>query len=205
MPSAEANPSSAAEAPAEVRDGAWVDLAPYTVGDYHPGRGALVRLIWILVSCVAFEGGWFVLGRVKPWVLRRFGAKIGRGVVIKPNVRIKHPWRLSVGDHVWVGQGVWIDNIVEVEIGSHVCVSQGVYFCTGSHDHRRPSFDLTPQAIRVGSGAWVAARATLLPGVSIGRNALVAACSVVTSDVPPGVIVAGNPARKVRDREQPAT
>ncbi len=196
-------PPTDAAAYVQPRDGAWIDLAPYTVGDYHPGRGALVRLLWILVSCVFFEGGWFVLGSVKPWLLRLFGATIGRGVVLKPNLRIKYPWRLSIGDHVWVGQGTWIDNIVGVEIGSHVCISQGVYFCTGSHDHRRRTFDLTPGEIRVGSGAWVAAQATLLPGVTVGRNALVAVCSVVTKDVPPGVIVAGNPARVLRDREPP--
>ncbi len=204
MPSDVPNPYQSHLAQNDGTDGAWVDLAPYTTGDYHPGRGAAVRLMWILVSWLLFEEGWFVLSSVKPWILRRFGATVGSGVTIKPNVRIKHPWRLVVGDHVWIGQGVWIDNIVDVTIGSHVCVSQGVYFCTGSHNYRRRSFDLDARPIHVGSGAWVAARATLLAGVSIGRNAIVAAGSVVTKDVKPAEIVAGNPARKLRDREPPS-
>lgn len=188
---------------ARAPSGAWIDLAPYTVGDYSPGRGKLVQLFWWYTSLVFFESGWFPFVGFKPSLLRLFGAKIGEGVVFKPHVRIKHPWRLEIGDHTWIGQDVWIDNLADVRIGSHACVSQGAYFCTGNHDHRSAGFDLIPEEITVGDGAWVAARCLLVAGVRVGANALAAAGSVVTRDVPPGVIVAGTPARPVGERTPP--
>jgi putative colanic acid biosynthesis acetyltransferase WcaF len=141
------------------------------------------------------------LTRSKPSILRLFGARIGRGVVIKPHVRIKYPWRLSVGDHCWIGQDTWIDNIADVTICSHVCVSQDCYLCTGNHDHRRKSFDLVARPITIETGAWVAASSLLLAGVKVGANAVVAAGSVVTKDVAPATMVGGNPARLIKQRE----
>jgi putative colanic acid biosynthesis acetyltransferase WcaF len=157
--------------------------------------------LWYFVSLAVFESGWFPLVRPKCWLLRLFGATIGIGLVIKPQVWIKYPWRLVVGDHCWIGQGVWIDNLADVQLGSHVCVSQQVYICTGSHDHRKPTFDLITRPVEVGNGAWLGARALILGGVSIGANAVVAGGSVVVKDVPAATIVAGNPARPVGSRE----
>ncbi|MEM6329832.1 MAG: WcaF family extracellular polysaccharide biosynthesis acetyltransferase [Planctomycetota bacterium] len=186
-------------------DASWTDLAGYTVGDYSPGRGPLWRLAWYYAGLLLLESGLLPFRSVPPLLLRAFGAKIGEGVVIKPGVRVKHPWLLEVGDHCWIGQDAWIDNIAPVKIGSHVCVSQGVYFCTGSHDHTTPRFELAERPITVGNGAWVAARATLLAGVTVGSNALVAAGSVVTKDVPRATIVAGVPARTIGPRKPPRT
>lgn len=183
--------------------GSWVDLAGYTPGDYRPGRGKLVQVVWYLVSVALFESGWFPLSRLKPAILRAFGAQIGRGVVIKPNVRIKYPWRLVIGDHVWIGQEVWIDNLANVRIGSHVCVSQRAYLCTGSHDHRSRGFDLQIGEITLEDGCWVTAAATVLGGVTVGENALVTAGSVAPRNVPPGKIAAGVPARVIGERQPP--
>lgn len=180
---------------------AWVDLSGYSTPDYHPGRGILVRLLWYYTSLLLFESGWFILTRTKPSILRLFGARIGRGVVIKPHVRIKYPWRLSVGDHCWIGQDAWIDNIADVTIGNQVCVSQDTYLCAGNHDHRRKSFDLIARPITIENGAWVAASSLLLAGVTVGANAVVAAGSVVTKDVAPATMVGGNPARLIKHRE----
>lgn len=160
-----------------------------------------MRLLWYFTSLMLFESGWFIFTRAKPSILRLFGASIGRGVVIKPHVRIKFPWRLSIGDHCWIGQGLWIDNIADVAIGSHVCISQNSYLCTGSHDRRRRTFDLIASPISVGDGAWIAANSILLPGVTVGANAVTAAGSVVTKDVASATIVGGNPARLIRLRE----
>ncbi|MEQ8847074.1 WcaF family extracellular polysaccharide biosynthesis acetyltransferase [Botrimarina sp.] len=186
--------------PAEA---AWVDLSGYTPGDYRPGRGAAVRVAWYLTSVLLFESGLFPVTRAKPALLRLFGARIGRGVVIKPNVRIKYPWRLTVGDHVWIGQEAWIDNLADVRIGDHVCVSQRVYLCTGSHDHRRRGFDLKTGPITLENGAWVAAGAIVLGGVRICANSIVAAGAVVGRDTPAGKIVGGAPARVLADRRRP--
>jgi putative colanic acid biosynthesis acetyltransferase WcaF len=183
---------------------AWVDLSSYDNRSYSPGRGRLVRALWYVVSLVIFESDWFPLGGVKHWLLRLFGAKIGRGLVLKPQVWIKYPWRLVVGDHCWIGKGVWIDNLADVTLGSHVCISQQVYICAGSHDYRKPTFDLITRPVLVGNGAWLGARALILGGVSVGANAVVAAGGVVTKNVPAAAIVAGQPARLVRSRERGA-
>ena len=183
---------------------AWVDLASFSNPEYDPGRGILIRTVWYFLSLTVFESGWVPLGRLKIWLLRAFGAKIGEGLVIKPHVRIKHPWRLTLGDHCWIGQGTWIDNIEDVHVGSHVCVSQLTYFCTGNHDYRRRTFDLDARPIRVEDGAWLGARCLILGGITIGANAVVAAGSVVNRDVEAAAIVRGNPATPLeRPRERP--
>ena len=181
----------------------FVDLSIYDNSYYYPGRGIAVRTLWHYCSVIFFEGGWFPFNNAKVWLLRRFGARIGRGVTIKPNVRIKYPWRLAIGNHCWIGEDVWIDSLVDVEIGDNVCISQQVYLCTGSHDHRRRAFDLITRPIRIGNGAWLGARCTIFQGVIIGANSLVAGGSVVTKHVAAKAIVAGNPAIEVARREPP--
>jgi len=173
------------------------DLSRYDNRDYDPGRGRLVRALWYVVSLMLFESGCLPVSAPKRWLLRCFGARVGRGLVVKPHVRIKYPWRLTVGDHVWIGQEVWIDNLAEVRLGSHVCLSQRAYLCTGSHDPRRESFDLITRPIEIEDGAWLAAGCLVLPGIRVGAGAVLAAGSVVTKDVPEGATVAGNPARAI--------
>ncbi len=192
-------PSAHSEGPPE----SWVNLAAFDNPEYAPGRGVILRTIWYYCSLLLLESGWLPVSGLKARMLRLFGANIGVGLVIKPHVRIKYPWRLTVGDHCWIGQGVWIDNIEDVRIGSHVCVSQLAYFCTGSHDYRRRNFDLAARPIAVRDGAWIGARATLLPGVSIGANAIVAGGSVVTKSVDAAAIVGGNPAKLLARRQPP--
>lgn len=106
-------------------------------------------------------------------LLRLFGAKIGDGVVIKPRVQIKYPWKLSIGDNSWIGEHVWIDNLAEVSIGHDVCISQGAYLCTGSHDWTSATFDLITQSITLEAHSWVCAKATIGPGSVLGHGAVV--------------------------------
>lgn len=183
---------------------AWVDLSDYTAGGYRPGRGKLTQVVWHFVSALVFESSCLPTSGMKCSILRAFGAKIGRNVTIKPNVRIKYPWRLVVGDHTWIGQESWIDNLADVRLGSHVCLSQRAYLCCGGHDHRRRGFDLVVGDITLEDGSWVGAGAIVLGGVTVGANAIAAAGSVVTHHVPPAKIVGGVPARVLADREPPA-
>ena len=179
---------------------ASVDLSTFDNRTYQPGRGRLTRALWYFTSLMFFESGWLPLSLPKRWLLRLFGATLGRQLVIKPHVRIKYPWRLSVGDHCWIGEEAWIDNLADVSLGNHVCISQQVYLCTGSHDHRKRSFDLITRPILVGNGAWLGARALILGGVTVHPNAIVAAGTVVTKDIPEGAVVAGQPSRTIGSR-----
>ena len=133
-------------------------------------------------------------------MLRMFGATLGQGLVLRPGLRVKYPWRLSVGDHTWLGEDCWIDNLAEVTIGSNVCVSQGAYLCTGNHDWSDAAFSLMVQPITLRDGCWVGARAVICPGVTLDECAVAAAGSVVTKDVPAYEIHAGNPAKFLRRR-----
>lgn len=161
-------------------------LGEYQNESYDSGRGFVIRMIWYYVSLVVFESGWFPFSSMKSFVLRRFGASVGEGVVIHPNVRIKYPWRLSIGDHCWIGREVWIDNLDDVILESDVCISQGAYLCTGSHDHRSATFELKTGPIIVEHGAWVCCRAIVLGGATVRRLSLVPANQVHsnTPDLP---------------------
>ena len=148
---------------------------------------------------------WFFSGRLllasflpgtfwRKQVLRLFGAKIGSGGRFKPRLQITCPWNLVIGSHCWIGESTWIDNIAQVVIGDNVCLSQGTYLCTGNHDYRAEAFDLRLAPICVESSAWIAANATVAPGVTIGKFAIVSLGSVVFKDIPECAIVKGNPA-----------
>lgn len=166
---------------------------------FSRGRPPWVELLWMLVQGV-FVRSWIPGAAHRRVVLRLFGARIGRGVDIKPGVRVKFPWRLTVGDHTWIGEDAWIDNLGEVTIGANCCLSQGVYLCTGSHDWGRPSFDLIVKPIRIDDGAWIAARAVVGPGVTVGKGAVLGLGSAATDDLQSWKIHIGVPARPIRDR-----
>lgn len=157
-------------------------------------------VLWYGLSWLVFESGLMPLSRIKCRLLRAFGATIGAGLVMKPNVRVKFPWKLTVGNNCWIGQDVWIDNLAEVTLGDDVCLSQGAYLCTGSHDIRKESFDLITRPVRVERGAWIGAKAILLPGTTIGAGTVVAAGSVVRGAIGEDALIAGNPAEVVGAR-----
>jgi putative colanic acid biosynthesis acetyltransferase WcaF len=129
-----------------------------------------------------------------------FGAKVGRGVTIKPQVKITFPWKLRVGDHVWLGEECWLLNLERIVIGSHVCISQRAFLCAGSHDFKQPRFDLITKPITLADGAWVGAGAWVGPGVTFGSHAVLTAGSVAAKDLEPFGIYRGNPATLVKQR-----
>ena len=109
--------------------------------------------------------------------------------MLKPNVRIKFPWKLEIGDYSWIGQDVWIDNLDQVTLESDVCISQGVYLCTGSHDRKSPTFELRTGAIVIAHGAWLACRCIILQNVRVGRGAVVGAGRVVSQNIDDGAFL----------------
>ena len=134
-------------------------------------------------------------------ILRIFGAKIGTGGRIKPKLRVTLPWKLEVGNHCWLGEDIWIDNLEKVKVCNHVCISQGAYFCTGNHNYKSRKFDLMSNGIKIHSGAWIAAKAVLAPGSEIGSGAVVSLGAVVKGQVAAESIVSGNPAEFIGYRK----
>jgi putative colanic acid biosynthesis acetyltransferase WcaF len=175
------------------------DLSIYTTGDYQPG-GLLKRLIWYCINFLFFINPLCLSSGLKRFLLRIFGAKVGNGVVIKPNVNIKYPWNLKIGNHVWIGEGVWIDNLGEVALGSHVCLSQGALLLSGNHDYKSTTFNLMVGKIKLEDGVWIGARAVVCQGVICYSHAFLTTGSIATSDLEAYGIYQGNPAKKIKDR-----
>lgn len=164
------------------------------------GASRLKQMAWYFVNALFFINPLNPGSRLKRGLLRLFGAKLGRGVILKPGINIKYPWKLTIGDYTWIGEKVWIDNLASVEIGKNVCLSQGAMLLTGNHDYTRTSFDLIIKEIVLEEGVWIGARALVCPGV-IGRShAVLAACSVATGVLEPFRIYQGNPAVAIRER-----
>lgn len=177
------------------------DLSKYDNSWYDPGAGLFKRMLWYFVNAVVFKSYWLPVNGIKVFLLRLFGAKVGKGVFIKPYVSVKYPWFLEIGNHVWIGEEVWIDNLAQVKIGDNVCLSQGAMLLTGNHDYRKETFDLIVMGIVLEEGAWIGAKAVVCPGVVCHSHSLLAVGSVATKNLEGYTIYQGNPAVKVRERE----
>ncbi len=178
-----------------------IRLDQYTVDPaYNPGASLGRQLLWYFIGQPLFRAYWLPISGAKVALLRAFGAKVGKGVRIKPGVRVKFPWRLAVGDHVWIGEDAWIDNLAEVTVESHVCISQGVYLCTGNHDWSHPNFSLRTGAIHLKPGSWLAAKAVVGPGVTVGEGAILSLGAVAGQSLEAMTIYAGNPAQPIKQR-----
>jgi putative colanic acid biosynthesis acetyltransferase WcaF len=185
-----------------------VNLSTYRPSGFDRGAGPLKESAWLIVSLLLFRLCPVSLSPLKRAALRAFGAKIGRGVVIKPQVKITFPWKLEVGDFAWLGEECWLLNLAPIAIGSHVCISQRAFLCTGNHNYRLPSFDLIVKPIAVEDGAWLGAACFVGPGVKVGSHAILTACSMMSGDMEPWGIYQGNPAvfvkRRTLEMPQPA-
>ncbi len=184
----------------KMSDQQKVRLAEFRLTGFDHGRSYFVRIIWFFVNALVLQNPLNPLSGVKRFVLKLFGAKIGVGVNFKPRVNVKHPWRLIIGDYVWIGEGVWIDNLECVTIGSNCCISQGAYLCTGNHDWTDPRFSTITRPIVIEDGVWVGACAIVLPGVTMASHSIVAAGSVLCNDTQAYMIYQGNPAVAIKER-----
>lgn len=164
------------------------DLSGFSGAGYEIGRPRYVQALWLFVSGALFMRWWFP-ARLRVTVLRAFGATVADSALIRHRVRIHWPWKLTVGPHTWIGEGAWLLNLEPIVLGSDVCISQDALLCTGSHDRESPTFEFDNAAITVEDGVWIAARATVLRGVTIGAGATVAATALVRQDVAPGAMV----------------
>ena len=176
------------------------DLLSYNNFPYNPGGNIFKRVLWHYTNAFIFKSSLFPFYGLKVFLLRLFGAKIGKEVEIKPCVNIKYPWWLTVGSEVWIGENVWIDCLVPVTIGNNVCISQGAVILTGSHNYKKTSFDLITHSVILENGVWIGACAVVSAGVIAASHAVLTSGSVATKNMEPYTIYQGNPAVKVRDR-----
>nr|WP_242067116.1 putative colanic acid biosynthesis acetyltransferase [Leptolyngbya sp. FACHB-711] len=178
-----------------------MQLDRYTVGSYTPGAPYWKQLLWYFIGSPLVQSYWLPMSAIKVWILRRFGAQMGQGVRIKPGVRVKFPWRLSIGDYVWLGEDAWIDNLAPITVDSHVCISQSVYLCTGNHDWSHPQFELKIAPIHIAESSWIAARAIIGPGVTVGKGAVLGLGGVTGRSLEAMTIYSGNPAQPIKVRK----
>ena len=177
-----------------------VQLGKYDNSWFHPGGTAISRALWMFVGLPILRSHVIPFSGLRVWMLRRFGAHIGRGVVVKMGVNVKYPWHLRIGNDTGIGGDCWIDCLTTVRIGSDCCVSQGAYLCTGNHDWTDPAFGLLIAPVTMEDGSWAGARSILTPGAVLREGAVAGAGSVISGTVPPYEVFAGNPATFVRKR-----
>jgi putative colanic acid biosynthesis acetyltransferase WcaF len=158
------------------------------------------QLLWYFVNIVFFKNPFNIFSFIKVFLLKMFGARIGEGVVIKPAINIKYPWKLQMGNHCWIGEEVWIDNLSDVIIGNNVTLSQGALLLTGSHDHTREAFNFISFPIILEDGVWIGAKAVVFGGVSCKSHSILGINSVAESNLKPYIIYKGNPAIPVIER-----
>ncbi|MDB5090986.1 MAG: putative colanic acid biosynthesis acetyltransferase WcaF [Mucilaginibacter sp.] len=176
------------------------DLSLYNNSPFNPGGNAIKRLLWYYINAVFLKSGLLPSSNFKIFLLRLFGAKIGKGVTIKPGVNVKYPWHLTIGNHTWIGENVWIDCLVAITVGNNVCISQGAVLLTGSHNYKKKTFDLVTQPVILEDGVWIGAGAIVNLGVIAASHAVLTSGSVATKNLEAYSIYQGNPAVKVRER-----
>lgn len=176
------------------------DLSSYNNDWYSTKSTFFKRVTWYLINVVFFINPLFPISKLKVFLLRFFGAKVGENVGIKPNVNIKYPWLLTIGNNVWIGEKVWIDNLCPVKIDDNVCISQGAMLLTGNHDYKKTSFDLIIGEINLQEGVWIGAFAVVCPGVTCFSHSILSVNSVATEDLKEYTIYQGNPAAAKRKR-----
>lgn len=180
---------------------AQTNLGKFKNDWYKPGASRLKMVIWYYTNMFFFTSRWFPDMGVKVFLLRLFGAKVGSGVVIKPSVNIKYPWRLVIGDNVWIGEDVWIDNLDEVVIGNNVCISQGALILCGNHNYKKTTFDLIVGEITLEDGVWIGAKSVVCSGVVCKSHSILTVGSIATRNLDAYTIYQGNPAKPVRMRQ----
>lgn len=175
------------------------DLSKYNNSWYNPGANWFVRAVWYCINACIINS-WCPFIGLKIFLLRMFGATIGKNVVIKPCVNIKYPWNISIGDNSWIGEKVWLDSLGRIVIGRNVCVSQRAILICGNHNYKIKTFDLMVADIYLEDGVWIGAGAIVCGGVKCENHAVLTAGSVATNNLDAYSIYQGNPAVKIKER-----
>ncbi|HWY10408.1 MAG TPA: WcaF family extracellular polysaccharide biosynthesis acetyltransferase [Bacteroidia bacterium] len=176
------------------------DLSKFKNTWFKVGANPVKLYLWYCAKELFIHSA-FPCNGFRRFILCLFGAKIGKGVILKPHVIIKFPWNLTIGNNVWIGENVWIENQAQVTIEDNCCISQRAMLITGNHDYRKPTFDLIIGEIIMKEGAWLGADAKLCPGTIMQSHSIVTVGSVASGILEPYSIYQGNLAVKIKDRK----
>ena len=176
------------------------NLDRFTVPNGFRGKSSFIVQLWWFVQSTFFKWSPQVLYGWRVFLLRLFGAEIGRNVIIRPSVKITYPWKLKIGDNSWIGDNAELYSHGKITIGANSVFSQKSYLCTGSHDYLSSSFDIFSSPITIGNGVWVATDVYIAPGVTIEDDVLVGARSSVFKNLAGNYIYLGSPAEAVKKR-----
>ncbi|HEY9734986.1 MAG TPA: hormogonium polysaccharide biosynthesis acetyltransferase HpsU [Trichocoleus sp.] len=188
-----------------LEEAPWIDLSCYDQSWFNPGRPKWFILLWWLVQALAFPLTLHAAHAPRRLLLRLFGAKVGRAVVIRPTARFTYPWKIAIGDYSWIGDDVVFYSLDTITVGRHCVISQKSYLCTGSHRTDDVAFGLQTAPIIIGNGVWLAADCFVAPGVCVGANTVVGARSSIYQSLPPRHLCFGNPCQPVKIRSAPET
>jgi putative colanic acid biosynthesis acetyltransferase WcaF len=161
----------------------------------------LRRLVWSFVAGLLFRPSPRPLHAWRSFLLRMFGAKVGKGVHVYPGVKIWAPWNLELADECGIANGVTLYSQGKICIGRRTVVSQGAHLCAGTHDYTKPGFPLIALPIFIGDYAWVAAETFIHPGIHVGEGCVIGARAVVTKDMPQWMVCAGHPCQPIKERK----
>ena len=176
------------------------DLNSFKLPPNFRGRNAFTVQLWWLVQSVLFKTSPQFLYGWRNFLLRLFGAKIGKKVIIRPSVKVTYPWKLSIGDYSWIGDDVALYTLGNIEIGDNVVISQRSYLCTGSHNYLQEDFPIYQKPIKICDQVWIATDVFIAPGITIEEGSVIAARSSVFKNIPSNKICAGSPVKIIRER-----
>jgi len=176
-------------------------LSEFKLPKNFRGRNAIIVQLWWLVQALFFRTSPQFLYGYRRFLLRMFGASIGKKVIIRPSVKITYPWKVIIGDYSWIGDDVVLYSLGDIVIGNNVVISQKSYICTASHDYLQFDFPIFAKKNSIEDGCWLATDVYVAPGVTIGKGSVIGARSSVYKDVIPNKICVGNPAKIIRDRK----
>jgi len=177
-----------------------VDLSSFKNPEFNPGN-PVKRAVWFFVNIMIFQSYLIPFYGIKRIILRAFGARVGKKVVIKPAVNIKYPWHLEIGDNTWIGEKVWIDNLDKVIIGANCCISQHAMILIGNHNYKLTTFNLIINPVYIEDGVWLGAYSIITGGVKCKSHSILSVGSVSSKNLEAYTIYRGNPAIEVGKRE----
>jgi putative colanic acid biosynthesis acetyltransferase WcaF len=179
----------------------YQNLKKFKVTKGFRGRSKVIVQLWWIVESTLFAMSPQFLYGWRRFLLRMFGAKIGKGVLVRSTAKFTYPWKVTIGDYSWIGEETVLYSLDDIIIGKNVAVAHGAYFNTGLHDYTTEEFTILSKKINIGDECWITNDVYIAPGVTIGKGTVVGARSSVYKDLPENKICMGSPAKIIRARK----